>query len=323
LPKKKASETATLRFPVLETKDAKIAPADTISRFLASSGKNAILYGTNLIQTAEVDQWLEYISHEVRPAALIFLNSLLFGDKKPNKGEIKDGTTRLDNILKNLNTHFQHSTFLVGERITIADLSLIASIGKLFELHFDPKQSESVPNVVRWFLTMASQKQVISVIGKQELKKPKKDTYKSTFDLDAWKKTYANEKKRESAIPFLWSNLDRRGNSIWLSTYKYPEECTFIIKTKNLLNGMDQRLQPFSKEAFGLLGILGEETKHNMVCVWIVAGLEVPESFRKSDDYELFDWVKLNEKTDKQKIEDLLARDGKYEGQDWLFTKLF
>jgi len=68
-----------------------------------------------------------------------------------------------------VNAHLTHHTFLVGERISLADIVVAAALYRLYKMVFEPTYRKAFPNVTRWYLTVVNQPNVKSVIGEVEL----------------------------------------------------------------------------------------------------------------------------------------------------------
>merc|ERR1719391_772098 len=56
-----------------------------------------------------------------------------------------------------LNTHLQTRTYMVGERLTIADIALASALVEPFRRVFDPEARAKFPHVTRWFTTLINQ----------------------------------------------------------------------------------------------------------------------------------------------------------------------
>lgn len=64
-----------------------------------------------------------------------------------------------------LNDYLLPRTYLVGERITLADIVLATSLLHLYEHYCDEKNRKPYPNVNRWFTTCINQTQFKTVLG--------------------------------------------------------------------------------------------------------------------------------------------------------------
>lgn len=68
-----------------------------------------------------------------------------------------------------LNTHLLTRTYLVGERITLADISVACTLLNLYVHVLDPNFRKPFTNVNRWFNTLVHQPQFKAVIGEVKL----------------------------------------------------------------------------------------------------------------------------------------------------------
>jgi elongation factor 1-gamma len=64
-----------------------------------------------------------------------------------------------------LNDHLLHHTYLVGERVTLADIVVACTMLSLYQNVLDPGFRKPFGNVNRWFTTIINQPQVKKVVG--------------------------------------------------------------------------------------------------------------------------------------------------------------
>merc|ERR1739838_1067945 len=67
--------------------------------------------------------------------------------------------------LKTLNDHLLTRTFLVGERLTLADIAVACTLLNLYKQVLDPAFRKPFLNVTRWFTTVINQPNAKAVIG--------------------------------------------------------------------------------------------------------------------------------------------------------------
>jgi len=72
-------------------------------------------------------------------------------------------------VLSVLNEVLSERTFLVGERISLADITVATALLQLFEKVVDPAFRAPFPHVVRWFLTSVNQPNFKAVLGEVKL----------------------------------------------------------------------------------------------------------------------------------------------------------
>lgn len=134
--------------------------SNAIAHFLS----NEQLRGKTVAEQAQVLQWVEYGEREIVPtsATLVYPCMGIMQFNKQNNERAKD---ELKHILKLLNDYLLTRTYLVGQRITLADIAVSSDLLLLFQWIVEPSLREPYPNVTRWFLTLIHQKEFQAVIG--------------------------------------------------------------------------------------------------------------------------------------------------------------
>jgi len=365
------------RVPVLETEKGCIFEANSIVRHIARMSKGN-LYGSNEIEASMIDNYLDFANDMELPASVWIFPILGMIENKPKA--TSQAQTDIKKALDFLNNQLVTRTFLVGERITIADIVVAMTLFHLFQKVLDATTRKACPNVVRWFTTIVNQANVKAIVGEftlcakaevapatftpkkpveekkeapkkaatKEVKKevkpdddeeeesfedeaPKKANPldalpKSSMVFDEWKRTYSNAKDTKgTAMPWLWQNYDQNGYSMWRCDYKYNDENTQVFKTCNLVGGWIQRLDRLRKYGFGSLIIFGDEPKLEISGIWIFRGPDVPAEMTATDDYEQYDWKKLDvsDKATQELVGDYFAWDGSFEGRKFNQAKIF
>ena len=92
----------------------------------------------------------------------------LIGLDPYNKKNVEDSKVKALKAVKVLDEHLLVHTFLVGERITLADLFTAGMIARGFQYFFDKQWREEQPNVTRWFETVYNQPIYSAVADKLE-----------------------------------------------------------------------------------------------------------------------------------------------------------
>ncbi|KAJ5069260.1 elongation factor 1-gamma [Anaeramoeba ignava] len=163
----------------------------------------------------------------------------------------------------------------------------------------------------------------------EETEKPKKKQNpldllpKSDFSLEDWKRVYSNSDTRTKALPWFYENFDSKGYCIYFSKYKYPEDLTKDFLACNLASGYVQRLESLRKYGFGSLCIVGKDSKYTIIGAWVFRGLEKPAELLECYDTESheFTLADLSDPEQKSYFEDLLAWDGKLNGDPFVDGK--
>lgn len=72
-------------------------------------------------------------------------------------------------VLTLLNSHLLTRTFLVGERITLADIVVACNLLNPYKYVLEPEYRHPFLNVNRWFTTLINQSEFKAVLGEVEL----------------------------------------------------------------------------------------------------------------------------------------------------------
>lgn len=156
------------KVPVLSTPDGPIFESNAILRYLARSAPASNLTGRTFHEQALVDQWLDFAAFELEPPRNLWiypLQGLMTIDPKASKKAKADVLTNMSI----LNEHLSTRTYMVGERITIADISLASALVECFRRVFDSAAREKYAHVTRWFRTLINQEFWKSVQGDVKL----------------------------------------------------------------------------------------------------------------------------------------------------------
>merc|ERR1711963_1357866 len=141
-----------------------------------------------------------------------------------NKNATERAKEDIKGVMKALNDHLLAKTFLVGERISLADIAVCCTLLSLYKQVMDPYFRGAYQNVNRWFTT---------VVNQPNAKDPLAALPKGTFDLEEWKRFYSNNDEDDS-IKWFWEHFDAEHYSIWRSDYKFNNELTMVFMSCNL-----------------------------------------------------------------------------------------
>ncbi|XP_053678769.1 elongation factor 1-gamma [Anopheles nili] len=148
------------KVPAFETKDGKyLTESNAIAYFVA----NEQLRGTNDFYRAEVQSFLSFADNELLPAVQSWTFPII-GIVPYNKNNVERAKEELRRTLTVLNNRLLKQTFLVGERITLADIVVFATLLHAYEFVLDPSFRAPFGSVTRWFTTVMNQPQVKAVV---------------------------------------------------------------------------------------------------------------------------------------------------------------
>lgn len=138
------------KIPMIQDDEFKLAESNAIIRYLASKQK-ASIYPQELKQRAEVDQWLDYLSHHISAAITnIMFNTYfykIFSKIQSDQHALQDGYRFLAEYFPVLEEQLATYKYLASNEITLADFSLLATIDicELIELDLS-----IFPNLKKW-----------------------------------------------------------------------------------------------------------------------------------------------------------------------------
>ncbi|KZP33184.1 eEF1-gamma domain-containing protein [Athelia psychrophila] len=153
------------KIPAWEGKDGLLLTEGTpIAKYLASLAPNSGLLGADAKDAALVDQWIHFSDTEVE-VPQTFVNYMLGGGIPYLKPIHTIMVERLTRSLTTVNEHLATRTFLVTERITVADLVLAAIIQNAVGSTVDAELRAKLPNVVRHLETIVNQPKLKELFG--------------------------------------------------------------------------------------------------------------------------------------------------------------
>merc|ERR1719466_299021 len=149
------------KVPAFETNDGKCIFESNAIAFAVS---NEQLRGKAAMEQAQTVAWMNFADNEILPASCTWVFPCL-GIMQFNKSNTERAKEDVKKALGALNTHLLPRTFLVGERVSLADVSVCCTLLHLYQYVLEPSFRKPFQNVNRWFTTMINQPQVKAVIG--------------------------------------------------------------------------------------------------------------------------------------------------------------
>lgn len=116
---------------------------------------------------ASIVRWMSFANIEVLPPIAGWFRPIV-GRDPFNKKNVEDSKKAALKAMKVLEEHLWVNTFLVGERLSLADLFAAGIIARGFQFFFDKAWREENPNVTRWYETVCNQPMYSAVTGKLE-----------------------------------------------------------------------------------------------------------------------------------------------------------
>ena len=251
-------KSPTGTFPFLETTEGILSESRAIENYLALKHRPELL-GENDYEKAQVRQWSDFAIFEIGYCAKEIVYPI-FGYKNYCKESADKANNRLKEFMRTLDAHLKDKDFVMGSRLTLADVTLFRELKYFFQLVF-PKglRDKLFPNATKWFQRMAETEEVKKAYGKillcnqplkpfikeeKQEKKPEKKPEKhedtkneeppkekkkvnpldelppSKLELESFKRAFLNNKDKEDAMNKFWEIYDPEGYSLWWVEYQ-------------------------------------------------------------------------------------------------------
>jgi len=188
------------KLPELEVVgSSSISNSNAIARFISKMRADAELTGATVLDSAQVDSWMDFSAFDIELSASVWFYPVL-GFTPFNSKASEKAKADLAKALKTLDTHLATRTYLVGNKISLADITVSTSLVYPFKFVADPKYRGQFPNVMRWFDTCVNQPHFSAVIGSVVLASKENTTAIGTGDAVAApaKKQEKKEKKEKA-----------------------------------------------------------------------------------------------------------------------------
>ena len=130
--------------------------SNAIARYIARLRRDTELYGVNFFESGLVDGWLDFAAHDIELGVDMWLHPVLgYGEFKQEV--YASAVNSVKAALATLEKHLASRTFLVGEKVTLADIVVVSSLFYGFKFLFDASFRAPFPSVTRWFFTCVNQ----------------------------------------------------------------------------------------------------------------------------------------------------------------------
>ncbi len=136
--------------PVLVDGNFKLSESNAIMKYLCKKSKSD-LYPSDLEKQAEVDMWCDFIAQHLtmQAYAKVMFNKVVAPriGVEPDQRSIKEGYEFIGKYLTLIEENLNKTKFLTGDKMTIADISLLATIdpSELIEVNL-----KTYPKLTAW-----------------------------------------------------------------------------------------------------------------------------------------------------------------------------
>ncbi|KAJ7704070.1 hypothetical protein B0H17DRAFT_1193984 [Mycena rosella] len=255
---------------------------------IATLAPNSGLLGKNAQEAALVDHWIRVIETEVgvhttNIYGLVQGNFSQFYNKPIHNTFLERQLRRLHTLEKHIATR----TFFVGERITVADVCIAATltpelmkapvyVAQKKEKEVKPAPAPAAPMAAKKAKPKAEAEEEDDDNGVPEepkAKNPLDDLPKSTLNPEDWKRAYSNKEMRGAGGALEWF-YEQCVPSRPLPSFFYPEELRQTFMSSNQIGGFFNRLEAARKYLFGSVGVLGAANASLIAGALVLRGQE-------------------------------------------------
>lgn len=153
---------------LLKTSEGCISQHNAILRYVAACNNTSGLTGRSEFEFAQICQWMDLLWTDLELCLHVMLGvqSKLpqFTLTPDNEAAIRSKTESLIAAgLRIFDSHLSSRTFLVGERITVADISLLCTCVALLKAGL--ADISTYPSLLRWALTVSSDPKMKAALG--------------------------------------------------------------------------------------------------------------------------------------------------------------
>ena len=142
------------RVPVIADGDATVWESHAILRYLAARHGAGPFWSDDPVARARVDGWMDWSQTSLQPDFLVgvFWGFYRTPEDKRNWQAIRASLARFVRHFEKLDRLLEGRPFLLGEALTLADITAGTSLYRYFELQIE---RPALPQVERWFRTLA------------------------------------------------------------------------------------------------------------------------------------------------------------------------
>jgi len=136
-----------------------------MSRCIARSAPAAGLLGATAVDEAGVDAWMSVVEADFIPAVKAMIAPHMYEAVKYEAAAAAKAKAGLDAALAALERVLATKTYLVGERVTLADIWVIVVLTVFLTHVLDAPARDGMPNTMRYHTTLSAQPAFAKVIG--------------------------------------------------------------------------------------------------------------------------------------------------------------
>ncbi|KAG0166758.1 Elongation factor 1-gamma [Apophysomyces sp. BC1015] len=156
------------KVPVFESKEVNLFESSAIGYYAAAQKENSPLLGTTAAEKALVIQYILFTENELHNHASQWMLPLI-GIWPYVKPSVENAEKNLRRALAALDKILLDKTYLVGEQVTYADISVVCGLVAPYRTLIDKEARQEFKNVTRYFNTLVNKEHFKAALGEIQL----------------------------------------------------------------------------------------------------------------------------------------------------------
>jgi len=151
-------------FPCLETPNGCITESNAICRYIARARPQADLYGNSFFSSAQIDSYIDWSLVNLEVPMLLQVLPLM-GRMDKNFQVVKKAQADFEKGLQRLEADLAVRTFLVGDRLSLADVIITTILYYPMKFFMDAAYRRKYPNLTRYFSFVVATPSFFKTVG--------------------------------------------------------------------------------------------------------------------------------------------------------------
>ena len=155
----------TTTFPFLETEKGNISQSNAIIKYLCEKYKPELL-GENIFEKCKIIQWIEFANNEIFKCNKNIIYPI-FGWNNINKEDYNKDNNKIKEYLKIIEKELKNKEYIIGNKISIADIKLFSSLRYLMILYLpEQMRNKLYPKINKWYEKIMNTSEAINAYGR-------------------------------------------------------------------------------------------------------------------------------------------------------------
>lgn len=154
-------------FPYLQDTESGegLGESAAIARFIANSKPDAGLYGTSAFESGQIDEVIDsFFYTNTTTSSKVFAS--IIGYLPIDEETFKESQKKFKDYIRTLDEKVKDREFIVGDKLTIADIYLVSVLNFQFAILLDAGFRKAIPNLVKYYTTIRNTDVFVKYFGK-------------------------------------------------------------------------------------------------------------------------------------------------------------